>query len=296
MAVVGNAQEMWEHRTTAYNGGIWRYTRGWLVKTDDKNDREDVVSTAPGLPAYGELHPAPIADPAYAREITYNPTSRGNTPMAWDVVATYSSERIMHDVPGVVPTEPPNVLDEVLVSWSSEVYDEAIWEDINGNGILNSAGDYFIDPTPTRDNSHIIARFDVNWVPPLPTWIIDYPNTVNDAAITVGGLTLATGTARFQRLQIGTYETRFGVTFYPVSFELHVHKDGWLLKPLDAGFRETSGGSPQQIKDANGDEPTTPVLLDGAGGVLANPSPATAQYQTFTVYESKDFSILPGVS
>ena len=55
----------------------WEYTRGWLVQTDDKTDRESVVSTATGLPAYGELHPSPISDAAYCNQIAYTMTDRG---------------------------------------------------------------------------------------------------------------------------------------------------------------------------------------------------------------------------
>ena len=63
------------------------------------------------------------------------------------------------------------------------------------------------------------------------------------------------------------------------------------------GFREIGyGGLVQIINDGDGEEVTTPVLLDGNGAVLANPSPATAVFANYQVYEEKDFTVLPGVS
>lgn len=288
MAVVGSAKEQWEHRTAAYNGGVWTYTRGWMVKTDSKADREDTVSSASGLPAYGEAHPAPIAADAYATEITYSMTDRGDTPYSWLVKATYSSERTLN-------SNPAN--DEVLVSWTSEIYEEPVFTDTSGNGILNSAGDYFIDPSPTREAVQLIAKIRTN-VTSIPAWVLSYQNAVNNGAITIGGLAIAAGLAKMQRLEIGEREYRNSTAFYPVSFEIHINKDGWHLKPLDAGFRERdgSGNLIQIINSADETEVTTPVPLNGSGAALADPTPATSVFGDFTIYPELDFTALPGIT
>jgi hypothetical protein len=286
MAVVGSAKEVWERRSARYNGGEWTYTRGWLVETDSKTDREGTVSGATGLPAYGAAHPDPIGSNAYATDISY--TQKSSTPFAWDVVVTYSSKRTLDS------SNPAS--DEVLVSWSSEIYDEAIFADTSGNAILNSAGDYFIDPTPTRDAAHLIAKIRSNQTS-VPSWVLSYQNSINNGAITIGGLAIAAGLAKFQRLEIGEREDRNGTAFYPVSFEIHIHKDGWALKPLDAGFREISRGNLIQILNPeDGEEVTTPALLDGSGAQLLNPSPATAVFGNFTIYPQLDFTTLPGIT
>ena len=288
MAVVGSAKEQWEHRAARFNGGIWTYTRAFMVNTDDKTDREDVVSTATGLPAYAEAHPGPVDDAAYANEITYSMTDRGDTPTAWLVVVNYSSERDLD-------SDPAN--DEVLVSWTSEIYQEAIFEDADGDAILNSAGDYFIDPSPTREANHLIAKIKAN-VTAIPAWVVDMENSVNNSQITIGGLIIAIGKARLQRIEIGSRERRGATTFYPLSFEVHIRDGGWLLEPLDAGFRErnASGDLIQIVNPEDNTEVTTPVPLDGAGAAMDNPTPATAVFGSFTIYPTADLTTLPGIS
>jgi hypothetical protein len=95
MAVVGNAEEQWQGRTSSFDGGIWTRSRTWLIKTDDKTDREDIVSTATGLPAYADAHPADAT--CYATSINYNQLSE--TPTAWTATVGYTSERELNEDP-----------------------------------------------------------------------------------------------------------------------------------------------------------------------------------------------------
>jgi hypothetical protein len=289
MAVVGNAEEQWQGRTSSFDGGIWTRSRTWLIKTDDKTDREDVVSTATGLPAYADAHPADAT--CYATSINYNQLSE--TPTAWTATVGYSSERDLNEDP---------TSDEILVSWSSEIYQEPVFEDVNGSAIMNSAGDYFIDPTPTREAAHLIAKIRVN-VDSVPAWVLSYQNAVNNSAITIGGLAIGAGLAKMQRLDIGERQRRGAYLFYEVSFEVHIHRDAWRLTPLDAGFRYLVDGLPVQIKiddtgaiSTAGDEPTTPIPLDGTGQVLTGPTPGTAVFADFQVYPELDFTALPGIT
>ena len=294
MAVVGSAHEHWKGRSASFNGGIWTYRRQWLVKTDDKTDREDTVSGASGLPAYAELHPAPISDAAYCTEIEYKQLSK--TPLAWTVIATYTSGREFN-TGGGSGSNTDATQDGVLVSWTSEIYQEAIFQDVSGDAIVNSAGDYLIDPSPTRDASHLVAKIRAN-VASVPAWVLSYQNAVNNASVTIGGLAIASGLAKVQRIEIGELQNRNNSTFYPLSFEVHVHENGWRLKPLDAGFRERDGSDDliQILNEGDNNEPTTPVPLDGSGAALDDPTPSTAVFLDFQVYEEKDLTTLPGIS
>jgi hypothetical protein len=290
MAVVGVAKEVPFTRTSNYDGGIRTCSITQLVKTDAKTDRENVVGAAPGVPGYGDPHPGFAV--AYA--VTQSITEHSETPLAWLVVTNYTSKRTLD----------PNPLDdEVLVDWNSEIYQEVVQFDIDGNAVLNSAGDYFIDPTPTRDAIHLIAKIQAN-VASVPAWVITYQNAVNNASVTIGGLVCAAGLVKIQRITIGTREERGGVMFYKFSYEAHIHKEGWRLKPLDAGFRYlTYEGVPIPIKldaegavSTSGDEVTTPVPLDGSGGMLVSPSPATGVFGNFKIYDELDLTVLPGIS
>lgn len=282
MAVIGNAEEVGGMRTARFSGGNWTYSRTWLVKTDNKLDRENIVAGASGLPVYAEAHPANAN--AYANEISY--AQKDGTDTIWLVTATYTTERNLNSNPAS---------DEVLVSWDSEIYQEALFQDVDNDAIVNSAGDYFIDPVPTRDEAYLIAKVRAN-VSSVPSWVIDLQNAVNDSQITVGGLTIGVGQAKLQRLSIGEREVRDSTTFYPLSFELHIKKEGWRLKPLDAGFRQLVNGQPVAIKDDQEQEITQPALLNGAGVLLASPGPATAQFLDFEIYQERDLTVMPGVS
>jgi hypothetical protein len=282
MAVVGSAKEEPHTRTASFDGGVRTATRVHLVKTDTKSDREDTVGGASGLPAYADAHPAF----AHAFAVTQSITEHSETALAWHVTTGYSSARELNEDPED---------DEVLIDWNSEIYQEIVQFDVNGKAVLNSAGDYFIDPTPSRDAIHMIARIEAN-VTDVPPFIISYQNAVNDNVVNIGGLICAAGLVKVQRMTIGKRQARNDTTFYPFSYEAHVHSDGWRLRPLDAGFRQIEYGELVQIKDGLGDEVTTPVPLDGAGQVLISPSPETGVFGDFTIYPELDLTVLPGIS
>lgn len=287
MAVDGSASEIGKARTASYDGGKWTYTRGWLVKVTDKTDREDTVSGASGLPSYGDAHPGPIADAAYATKISYKPYV-SKSDKAWLVTATYTSERSVNSTNAAA--------DEVLVSFSTEIYQEPVFQDVDGNGLTNSAGDYFLDPSPTRDASHLVAKIRAN-VATVPAWVISYINAINSDPITVGGLNIGARIAKVQRIDVGERQNRSSSTFYPLEIELNLRKEGWRYQPLDAGFRKlNSEDKPVLIEDADGNPITMPALLNGNGQPLEKPSLTNAIFGNYKIYEEKDLTLLPGVS
>lgn len=298
MAVDGNAHERWEGRTASYDGGTWTYTREWLVQTTSATDRESVVSGATGLPSYGEPHPSPIAQAAYAKTIDYK--QKSETPLGWIVSVKYTSERGKSE-----DNDNDATNDEVLVSFASELYQQEIFADVYGNALLNSAGDYLIDPTPSREQSHLIATIKANLIS-IPAWSVNLLNTVNIDDITIGGLSVAAGKAKLQRITVGERQYRETQAFYPFTIEIHINADGFLYEPMDAGFREKEGetsefpskpSARQQAKNDGDDlEPNTPILLDGNGKALADPNPQNAVFLQFQIYPFENFTVLPGVS
>ena len=139
----------------------------------------------------------------------------------------------------------------------------------------------------------------------IPSWSINLLNTVNSGSITIGGLSVAAGLAKLQRITVGERQYRETQAFYPFTLEIHIHPDGFLYEPMDAGFRIkpntefplTGGAGRQQAKNDGDDlEPNTPILLDGRGGALKDPTPDTAVFLSFEIYPSANFKVLPGVS
>jgi hypothetical protein len=277
------------------NQGEKTYTRTFILKTSLQSEGPGAVGSHASLPVIGNTHPDDAN--AYCSSIRVENTWpwRG-----WTVTCSYTNQRILH------PTDPEQ--DEILISFQSEIYQEVILTDINGEAIVNSAGDFFVD-APTRDAARLIASIKVN-LTSVPSWILNYQNAINDASITIGGLTVGQYKAKMQNIQVSERKYRGSTAYYELSFDVHINKDGWIYRPVDNGLRylatipneSTSDSDDTMVALKNivnpGDkqEVTTPALLDGAGGVISDPSPSTAVYLAFHIYPELDFTVLPGIT
>lgn len=269
------------NRSASNQLGIRTYTEVYKVETTQKTEGSYAVGSAFGIPAIADQHP----DDSAAYCISIDPDNT-NPWKGWEVTCTYSTERI-------IGANPLN--DEILLQWTSEIYQEPVFTDVDGNAILNSAGDYFIDPAQMRDSAHLIVKIMAN-VNAVPSWVLSYQNAVNNSAITIGGLSIAERLAKVQSINISSVKRRNAFLYYEFEYEVHLHRDGWRSRPLDAGFRQLVGGELIQIRDNNGDEVTTPVPLNGSGQVIALPTPANAVYGNYKIYPELDLTSLPGIS
>jgi len=109
------------------------------------------------------------------------------------------------------------------------------------------------------------------------------------------GVTYAIGVAKVQRISISGTQVRGAFNFLSVQIDIHLRRDGWLLEPLDVGFRYLSGVYRKAIVSDDGTPITTPVMLNGSGLVLSNPTSATAVYGSFKIYKTDTFSVIPFV-
>ena len=272
--------------------GVRNYSQSYLLTTDTLDDTAYDVGSHASLPKIGDV----FADDSYAYCTTLEVTNHAPF-QGWTVAATWSTER-------TIDASDPTA-DEIMVSWSSEIYQEPVFTDVNGGSVTNSTGDYYIDPVPTRDNTHLIAKIRSN-VTSVPTWVLSKQNNVNSGVIVIGGLSIPAKMARLCRLEIGERQLRDTTSFYQLSFEIHIHEVGWHLTPLDVGFRRLEYGEPVQIRTddtgaivlfPNGEEPTQPVLLDGTGEVLdVALLPAGAVYRDHQIYVESDLTSMPGIS
>ncbi|TWT57257.1 hypothetical protein KOR42_06150 [Thalassoglobus neptunius] len=260
--------------------GILTAQRIFQLKTS-LGDKENIAVQDFRLPSIGSLHD--VYSACWCNSIDWQ--QQGNS-AEWTVTCNYSSERELNEDPTAEPAE---------ITWDGESYTEVVFVDINGDAIVNSAGDYFVDPTPTREKTHLIAKIKKN-VSALPTWVLSYRDVVNSGAINIDGLPIGAKLAMIRRPLIGPWQERNDIPFRELTIDVHIHPRGWKLEPMDVGFREKDGSDRIQIKDGNDDEPTTPVPLDGSGNVLANPTPSNVVFLDFEVCDPVDFTILPGIS
>lgn len=267
----------------------------WLAVTDSITDDENIV----GLHGWSnDILPVPFVDahPLYetqlCREVSFSQDS--SAPCKWDIEATYSSELLKQaDQTNVTdPSERP-----AKIKWKAQQYRRAISEDLDGNAIVNSAGDYF-DPPPEIDSSHWVATIEKN-VPAVPTFILSYTDAVNSDSFTIQGMTVNEKVAKIVDIDISDRQTEGDFNFYVFTYSLEFRPETWRLKVLDQGFRYDDAGDIKQITDSSTPPRpiTSPKLLDGSGGILANPSPGNAEFITFDVYNAVDFGgTLPGLS
>lgn len=281
------ASKIWDNREGSDgDNGVRTYTQVWRVQTDNKWDDAATVlsSTGAGIPFRGMLHPTDNA--AYCRSVRAR--NEGASPFWWTVTANYSTEREINDSPLDDPAE---------ISWDGEQYQEVVVYDTNGKAVLNSAGDPF-DPPPMRDRTRrtVDIRFNLAAV---PTWILDYEDAVNSAAIYIDGLPVAAKAAKCGPVRVSPWKERNDIRYREINLTIHLNKDLWRLQVLDQGFRTINATDPTLRDNVTNDgdslEPTLPVLLDGGGSALADPSLANAVFLPFDVYPAVDFTILPGI-
>jgi hypothetical protein len=274
-------------RTTKIGtGGIVTSERVHLFSTDTPGDNESTIYAHGNCPKFGSVHPDTATMWCVDVEIINHAPYSG-----WRVTASYSSEREQAEDPLDDPA--------IVGPWDSDSYQEVAEVDTNDELILNSAGDPF-DPPLMKDFSRRNVTVRKN-VAAVPSWFLDYEDAVNSDVFTVGGLSIQVGKAKCKKTGVSEKKTRNGIDYYEVTTLIHFSKKGWKRRVLDVGFRQLSDDGLSRVKitvmsDADPPEAenvSAPVPLDGAGRVLADPTPATATYLEYDLDDSLPFSVLP---
>ena len=260
--------------------GIVTSSLVWRFKSNDPADTSYDVGSHGFCPRIGTPHPEDANNWCVGLSIT-NPDPYAG----WEVAASYSTEREVLEDPLAEPA--------IIGPWDTENYQEPAVVNNADELILNSAGDMF-DPPVMKDFNRRGVSVSKN-VASVPVWFLDYEDAVNSDVFSVGGLSVAVGCGKLSRTTISERKNRNGTDYYVVGMYIQLAKKSWTRKTLDAGFHQTVGGVRSVIMiGAAGDElPVTPVPLDGAGGVLANPSPSTSYYRSDNIEDRLPFSALP---
>jgi len=200
---------------------------------------------------------------------------------------------------GARPEEPPPqsiLYNPAVISWQTQQYTAEIQRDVNGNAVLNSAGDPFYPPVQIQ-KSRLVAQVR-KALSMVPAWLLEYRDAVNNAPFTLDGLQIKKGAARILDISISEWRHEGELSYREVSITIAVNDeaDSWQPKVLDQGFFEkiqVNGNTVRRRIRVAGEPVCSPVLLDGQGHALPNPVPAQAQWITVNAYPEKDFSILP---
>lgn len=298
MAVTA-VNEEFDKRSGSRQGGVKNYVRSFQITCSDKADGPATATGSGaaglGLPVYGSIHDEDTDCWLNSMSVT---VKAGST--VWTAVCGYTNdagdsidEENNDNTPADPDSDPAIVLDR-----DSYEIDEVMEKDAADTPVLNSAGDPF-DPPLMRLITINVTRVQFSGTT-VPPWWSSLANKVNDADITiVGGEEVEAGYAIIKLPKSSTTLYRSGVSYSQFTYEIHVRNDRkWSEKNvLDQGFRYKDGEDRHDIVDSLTNKTVTaPVLLDGAGGILADPSTATAVYLPFVEFEEADLSIVPGIT
>jgi hypothetical protein len=272
--------------------------RQWRVTTDAATDDDVTVMAYGSLPNIGASHPSHSSCRCSKRSC--RPESSGQK-KHWLFSAEYTTKWDIRENPLSDPAE---------TEWSTESYQTEVFVDIDGNAIVNSAGDPF-DPTLEKDDSRWSSVTRKNVVVTVPDWFFAYQDSVNSDSYTMDGVTITAGWAKVSAIHLSKVQERNAIQYRVLTVTIHYRGENealgsasgslgsgsggdeiepWHLNILDAGFRELQSGELANITDKNGDAITAPAPLDGSGVALDPPTPATAIFRQFQVYHEKAFA------
>lgn len=276
--------------------GYATYQRVFQVIAEDYTTRQGAAVEAVRAivdigDAYSVLDPADgttVIDSdagAFCTDLSAALGSGADDGCTWDVTVTYGPAG------GEVPTFPPNPLDHPIeLSWGSQLVDEVIFLDRDGDPITNSAHDYFEENPPTRARYKIILNIQRNQATFSTTLAQSYKGTVNDADFTVVSETFAAGLVKCADITgKPIYHPDCG-WYWVVSYSFEIDPNGWAYKPLDRGVRKLVSGSKVAITDAHGEPIADPDFLNGSGAVLtAGGTPIVLEFDIYPESNFDDF-------
>ena len=277
--------------TATNTKGVRTYTVTYKLHADG-DETASVVGNDSNLPSVGSIHAEDGL--AYCESLSVRQV-KGK--YAWEATANYTTANSVEGETGL--NEDPEQ-DRHVITWNGSTQNVSIYKDRDGKGILNSAGDPLLDVMDTN----LLGVTVASNVTAVPSFILSYRDSINSAAINVGGLAIAAGVARlvFPGGYISAAKTRGDHTYYTFSYELIFDEqeshEGQLL---DQGYRQkySESGVTDGHRNILNDDLTVitePAMLDGLGEKLDDPSPESAAYITVNKYHLKDFSVLPGVT
>lgn len=293
------------------DGGPFESTRVFRVTTNAASDGDQTVLASGLVPTRGLQHPTNaglFVTDVKARQL--DGTSR-----VWIVTVTYG--RIASGIPQLAKETNINPLvQRVKVEGRSIVVKRAVeksrfvyigtlaeWEAAKLSQsipttpipVLTSAREVMLGLE--RDYTEFFWEVTYN-VDQIPFFMTDYMECINSAPVIIRGMSLPRWTLKFsgfthsdlleQQIVAEIYQY-----YYQIRFNLHYKKDGWIEPRRDAGHLELVNGTDKQAEIlVDGRKPAVPILLDGAGAVLANPTPETTQYSFWSDYEEKNMAAI----
>lgn len=264
------------------------YSRSFIVRTDSPSESLDSIVNSCGV-SFGDPHP----DNGSSACDSYDCKVADDVGLLYVVTFNYAKAQ-----PGDEDDEDkPGGMDGKIPSWgaSSSVTSGPVWKDVNGDMILNSAGD------PLEGLEKEQAEFRLTLTQYFQThtgWLQtarQFTNTTNNGQWNGGDVGHWKCQGCSAKLNV---ENNAGVTlvYWEVNWEFAYREGGWDLKPWDLGFAqlvnaqgepEPYGSQRKNIVGQDGKPVRQPVGLNCAGVAVQAGQPPCELF--FQVYERKNF-------
>lgn len=209
---------------------------------------------------------------------------------AWIIEVNYDTEAEAEENP---------LSRAAVVTWERAAYEKPCDRDIEGNPIINSAGQAF-DPPVMKDDSRAVLKIVKNFATYDDVLYEPYQDAVSSAPFK-GRPRLTWKCAGIT----GVSKKENSVSFYEVTFEFHYRKETWIKSILDQGRYELGPAGPSDsgpstivgaygplkpIRDSARNLVSDPVPLNGEGQRAATPNDAA--YLPYEVYHYQNLNDL----
>jgi hypothetical protein len=224
---------------------------------------------------------------------------RGTTPLMRKPSIFWKSQKVMRLFRGKIKRS------DYYQNYSAAIVEPTF----NMKSPTNSASDPF-EPILEYPATEWVAVVSKN-LASIPTWIVDYEDSVNNASFTIDfygtALTVPKGCAKLGSISLPVSKQENGIDYVAMSFEIVLRSkrdlhgteteapEPWDVEVLDTGTRKRNGTKWENIKDVNEESVTTPVPMNGLGVEIGVPGIAIPEssltYSLIAPYKRKDFSV-----
>jgi hypothetical protein len=286
---MSTVNEIAREQTAEKDVGGYKLSRVWLVQLDSHlwgpYSAIEAVTADPNGADIGDAHPL---SPFIFLQRFGNPSVEENRKV-WRVTGEYDQSG--------TPSWPGNPLQApAQIAWSSATHTEPIVQDVNGDAVVNSAGQQF-DPPLTQERRVLVATITYNIEQWSAATAATYQGTVNIAATVIGNVNVAARMAKIIEIN-GTQQYYNDTPYWTVVTKVEITTEvwatgqGWDRQVLDQGLYGLDADDKFGILvTEKGEDASEPLLLDGAGHAL-DPQTAAPHFLTFRVNRETNFAPL----
>jgi len=265
-------------RTSELNEkGQRTYTRTFLVVTDDPDIGAGVVREAVGI-ARGQTYETSTEYDNFAFCKSISASCKDDDGKGWTVTVSYGPPEAGQENPTENPLAAP-----ASVAWSFAQFERPVDKTVDGEAIVNSAGDPFANEI-MRDDSRPVFSYSRNEASFNASLAYSYRDTVNSDSFMGAG----PGQVKVSNISgARQYDANYGY-YWQVTYEFQFSADGFEKKIVSAGLREKNDDGKLENILVQGKEINDPALLDKKGKKV--PPGGPPHIHEFKVYNETSFS------